>query len=272
MTPVQKIEVKGFRSLRDVAWEPDRLNVIIGANGSGKSNLLRALEMLRQSAAGKLRDAVLSEGGFRQLLWDHRAPEMSWTLKLPLGPNADPDRVMTYDLALQSSSLLLGGEFQVAKELLTDSGQRDLTKANKPLHVIERDADHAVISDANEQEIVAPRDTVPRDGTILSGVNLFTDFRIFLFRTILLSFGIYHDLVTHQGAPVGEAAVARVEKLLSPDGSNLVPMMHTLYSEHRDFKKAVDAGMCAAFGVDFEDLVFGPAADQRVQLGIRWPN
>src|SRR5688500_19002390 len=70
---LQKLRVSGFRSLRDVAWEPGNLNVIIGPNGSGKSNLLRALTMLQESARGTLSASVLRQGGIAPLLWDGAA-------------------------------------------------------------------------------------------------------------------------------------------------------------------------------------------------------
>ena len=211
------------------------------------------------------------------MLWNHRASEISW-VSIANRAKLDTSGFLTYDLVLKSPtfSMVLKGEgllgglggFGVAKELLADSERPDPTLPDRPLHVIERDADHALIW--HEEKLVAPQETVPYDATILSAVDFFADSRIFILRTTLLSFGIYHDLVTHRSAAVREAAVARVEWRLSPDGSNLVPVMHTLYSGHRDFKKAIDAGMKAAFGEDFEELVFGPAADQRVQLRIRW--
>ena len=62
----------------------------------------------------------------------------------------------------------------------------------------------------------------------------------------------------------------RFEEQVDPDGQNLVTVLHTLYSGNRDFKKAVDWAMRAAFGEDYEELVFSPAADQRIQFRIRW--
>ena len=44
------LKVEGFRSLKDVTWEPGDLNVLIGPNAGGKSNLLRILELLSISA------------------------------------------------------------------------------------------------------------------------------------------------------------------------------------------------------------------------------
>jgi predicted ATPase len=266
---VQKIAINGFRSLKNVDWEPDSLNVVIGPNGSGKSNLLRALEILRESARGKLRDAVLAEGGIIQLLWDHRASEISWMLNLKsAAEKSRKPESLTYNLALRPAGL--GGGFAVARESLAHSGSPDLGGANKRAWLIERDPARTVTWDARKRKLLPPPQTIPSDETVVSASSIFAETRILAFSGDLASFCIYHDLVTHRGAPVREAAVARVETSLSRDGQNLVPVLHTLYTGHRDFKRLINAGMRAAFTEDFEDLEFGPAADQRIQLRLRW--
>ena len=130
MRRVQKIEIKGFRSLKHVSWQPDNLNVVIGPNGAGKSNFLWSLEFLRLSAEGNLRDSVLAEGGIRQLLWDHRAAEVAWTLKLTadLLPKF-PNRPLTYDLALRPQGSE-GGFYIDRSSWLTFSGSSRAKREN----------------------------------------------------------------------------------------------------------------------------------------------
>jgi len=44
---ILNLDVEGFRSLRQIpSWRPGDLAVLNGPNGRGKSNLLRALELL----------------------------------------------------------------------------------------------------------------------------------------------------------------------------------------------------------------------------------
>ncbi len=57
--------VKGFKSLYDVEFEPGYLNVFIGANGSGKSNLLEAIGVLGAAASGTINEDTLSSMGVR---------------------------------------------------------------------------------------------------------------------------------------------------------------------------------------------------------------
>lgn len=69
---LQELQIEGFRSLKSVTWKPGRLNVLIGPNGGGKSNLLRSLDLLRIAATGGLRDAIIGMGGMAPLVWDGR--------------------------------------------------------------------------------------------------------------------------------------------------------------------------------------------------------
>jgi len=67
---ITELKIEGFRSLRNVSWLPGKLNVIIGANGTGKSNLLRLLELISMSAQGKLGKHIQTLGGMDPILWD----------------------------------------------------------------------------------------------------------------------------------------------------------------------------------------------------------
>ena len=49
-TKITKIHIKNFLSLKDVEIELNKLNVLIGPNASGKSNIIRALELLANHA------------------------------------------------------------------------------------------------------------------------------------------------------------------------------------------------------------------------------
>lgn len=263
---IQKLQIKGFRSLRDVTWVPGRLNVIIGPNGSGKSNLLRALSLLQQSANGELAESILRQGGIAPLLWDGQEQKLGWVLRTgPVFPNLESRKeALTYELVLRQ----LGGTsaYRVEHELLEDK-----PKKSEPRKFLERRPGHAATFDFQEHQLIAHEGSVPDDQTLLSLVaGPFGNPIVLAFRDRLASWGIYHDLPVDQSAPIRQPAVARLEKRVAADGQNLIPVLHTLYSSSRSFKDDVDMAMRTAFGDDFEDLTFPPAADQRVQLRLRW--
>ena len=65
---LESIEIEGFLSIRSATVSLGALNVLIGANGSGKSNLVRAFEMLGRIADGELAFFVSLNGGASTLV------------------------------------------------------------------------------------------------------------------------------------------------------------------------------------------------------------
>ena len=66
---LKKLTVQGFKSIERQTIELGSLNVLIGANGSGKSNLLAALSFFRASALGQLDVRVKQMGGADRVLY-----------------------------------------------------------------------------------------------------------------------------------------------------------------------------------------------------------
>lgn len=63
------LAIKNYRSLRDITITLTRLNLVTGANGSGKSNLYKALRLLAQTAQGGVVNALAQEGGLNSSFW-----------------------------------------------------------------------------------------------------------------------------------------------------------------------------------------------------------
>lgn len=63
------LAVSGYRSLKDVVVPLNRLTLITGANGSGKSNLFRALSLIVAAARGDLVACLAREGGLPAVIW-----------------------------------------------------------------------------------------------------------------------------------------------------------------------------------------------------------
>ncbi len=65
MTILGRIHIERFKSLYDVEVELGHVNVFIGANGSGKSNLLEAVGVIGAAAFGSVDDQALLRRGVR---------------------------------------------------------------------------------------------------------------------------------------------------------------------------------------------------------------
>jgi predicted ATPase len=63
------LSIANYRSLRKLIVPLEKLNVITGANGSGKSSLYRALKLLAETAQGRVVPSLAREGGLESTLW-----------------------------------------------------------------------------------------------------------------------------------------------------------------------------------------------------------
>jgi predicted ATPase len=264
------LKIHGFRSLKDIQWKPGKLNVLIGPNGSGKSNLLRCLELISVTARGNLGKYIQRLGGMEPLVWDGLAEGIGFSfLGSPnfLEHDAWPGN-LTYEIEL--TRVGKSSSYTITKELLNGRGKSE--KSNSPLELIERGPSCASIFDENRETLTSTTESIREDETLLSSVisPFFANRVISDFRENLASWSVYHDMRVDRDAVIRQSTVTRNETRLDPDGQNLISVLHTLYSTDRAFKQNVNSAMSAAFGDDFEELVFPPAADQRIQLRLKW--
>lgn len=66
---LKALAVLNYRTLRDFVVPLEPLNLITGANGSGKSNVYKALRLLAETAQGGVVASLAREGGLSSTLW-----------------------------------------------------------------------------------------------------------------------------------------------------------------------------------------------------------
>ena len=66
---ISAVAVSGYRSLRSLVVPLEALNLITGANGTGKSSLYRAMRLLADAARGNVIQSLAREGGLPSTLW-----------------------------------------------------------------------------------------------------------------------------------------------------------------------------------------------------------
>lgn len=255
---ITELHIEGFRSLKNVTWKPGDLNVIIGPNGSGKSNLLRMLELISAAAQGRLSPQIQTSGGIDAIVWDGQINVIRY---LVAGSQIEGlDYNVGYQVAFKR--LGKGGNFQVERE---DFSSGDTAYV--------RQGQEAFVTEASKPEgaKITP-EAVETEETLLPQVAApIAGFRsIQLFHKQLINWPIYQNIRVDQQATIRLPTVTRVEKQVAADAQNLVNVLHTLYTGDRDFKHSVNTAMRAAFGDDFDELIFPPASDQRIQLRVRW--
>ncbi|MFA6013311.1 MAG: AAA family ATPase [Desulfobacteraceae bacterium] len=265
---IKKLDIEGFRSLRNVSWLPGDLNVIIGPNGTGKSNLLRFIELISVSAQGRLGKYIQSLGGMDPIVWDGVASSIKFSMETtPVGGELAPE---TYCLEL--ARLGAGSSYKVENESLINSHKLRKKVEKQPFRFLKRTGKKAFIFDEKDRTFTTPEEFVSDEESLLSIASgpFINNHFIPPFQKGLASISVYHDLHTNKDASIRQPAIARMEKRVDPDGQNLISVMHTLYTGDRNFKNDINSAMQAAFGDDFDELIFPPASDQRIQLRIRW--
>lgn len=68
MRTLEKLTIKGFKSIREQTLELDRLNVFIGGNGVGKSNLIGVFQFLHEVINQRLGKYAATRGGADSVL------------------------------------------------------------------------------------------------------------------------------------------------------------------------------------------------------------
>ncbi len=63
------LAIGNYRSINHLVLPLGQLNLVTGANGSGKSNLYKALRLLAETAQGGLIEALAREGGLDSTWW-----------------------------------------------------------------------------------------------------------------------------------------------------------------------------------------------------------
>ncbi len=79
-----KLELKGFKTFRELVFEPRALNVLIGANGVGKSNFISFFRLMSwaMASSGNLQLEIARKGGASRFL--HDGPQVTPRIEVGL--------------------------------------------------------------------------------------------------------------------------------------------------------------------------------------------
>ena len=99
---LERVKIAGFKSIRDVSIElrPD-INVLIGANGSGKSNFIETFDFIHMLFTQQLTRYVTDKGGADSILHFGRDTTQSLHILLEYFIGSDTDATRTYEVRLR---------------------------------------------------------------------------------------------------------------------------------------------------------------------------
>lgn len=112
---MDSIEIKGYKSFKDISVPLKKINILIGANGSGKSNFLSVFQLLGEAYDGNLARYVAQGGGVGKILHKGRKSTDKISITVKEGKNS-------YDLSFIESD----GRLIVETEKLGYLSQPDM--------------------------------------------------------------------------------------------------------------------------------------------------
>lgn len=245
MPALESISIKGFKSIRDVMVELRDINVLIGANGSGKSNFLEVFSFLQAIHAFNfnlgledelLRQYVARAGGAEKLL--HFGSRT--TAKVSIHVHfQDTDH---YEVTLNTSepdNLSLGSA--IAHSSSTSS---------KVPSINERPAQYDYGSGGEIQS----REVENSDDA---------------FFRLLSSWRLYHFHDTSRSAPIKRTANLHDNRYLRADGSNLAAFLYLLREKHEGSYRFMrnTVRLVAPF---FDDFILEPLALNPDTIRLEW--
>ncbi|MEI6414930.1 MAG: AAA family ATPase [Pseudomonadota bacterium] len=236
---MQRVILKGFKSIRAMDLELHPLNVLIGANGAGKSNLVSFFKMLNEMMARRLQRYIGDTGRAQSLL--HFGPKVTPQMEAQLLFEVE-NGVDTYAMRLfhaagdtlvfadESLSFLQTG-YANPKSLLLGSGHEETRIGQK----------------ADEGEPTAK-----------------------VFRHLLSRCRVYHFHDTSQTARVRLHGYLGDNRWLMPDAGNLAPFLLRLREENEGsaYRRIVKTiRLIAPF---FDDFDLDPASPNQKDTILNW--
>ena len=239
MATLHRLTVRGFKSIRSLEeFEVRGINVLIGANGAGKSNLLDVFRSVSELASGRWQVHVKQEGGADALLYGGRrkTPNLEIALSFDRGHYC-------YGFSAEAA----GDDLVLGREWLSPGA----AQAAEPL------AARRLLSGRSSGWSVEAVGDNPKDLAIyrlstyaLSGIG---DWRV------------YHFGDTSRVSGMRCPQEARDNLRLKADGSNLAPFLRFLRERHpRRLQDIVETVRIAA--PFFGDFVYRKDVEERVEL------
>lgn len=199
MPTVRKLSISGYKSIRELRdFELRNLNVLIGANGAGKSNFIGFFRLLAEIAEQRLQVFVQKQGGPDALLhYSRKVTDQIYSKIEFANGNYTFFLVPTND-----NRLIFEREFaDITDEQGAESFSLAFLEGNAESHLIEPRSRHAAIT----------------------GTGLITTIQ---------SWRIYHFHDTSESAKVKQQHARNDTLRLKVDGANLAAYLHMLRTQH----------------------------------------
>ncbi|WP_257454501.1 AAA family ATPase [Archangium lipolyticum] len=234
--PITQLEVAGYRSVRKLVLPVGPLTVIVGPNGSGKTNLYRSLYLLSAAAEGRLAQVLAEEGGVPSVLWAGSRDKKP--LRMTVGVSLDD---LAYELSLgpvptsPTDPTLFKLDPEVKEEhLWTVDGKRRAV-------LMERKDRTAFVRDSEGSRTTFPVQLWASESVLSQLAEPHRFPRLSELQRTLRMWRFYHHFRTDPDAPMRSPQVGVRTPVLAHDGRDLAAALRTIIEigDHEALERAL---------------------------------
>lgn len=233
---LDKLTIRGFKSIRELeGFELKKLNVFVGANGAGKTNLISFFRMLSALIEGTLDTYVLNSGGIGDLLFNGRKTTQKMEFETLFG-------IRGYRFSIEPGA---GENFALKDEARYYPGRTGWWELGSG-------GDH--------------RSLLVKEAT---GAHSDSKYSIPVYEAIQ-SWRIYHFHDTSQNAPMRHAEIIEDHDSLRSDAANLAPFLLWLRDNNRAaYQEILDA--CRLVAPYLDDFLLKPQQmGPKTKVALSW--
>jgi predicted ATPase len=238
MRTLEKIEITNFKSIKEQSLELRPLNIMIGGNGSGKSNLIQAFRLLKEVVDKNLANYTAQHGGSDGLLHYGRKHSRELTIAVTFGAGRNTTNAYRLVLAPTNDDNLF-----ITSEMVFF---HDRTRyPNKPY-------DRTIASGARESQL--------RENTHISAQQVLQD---------LDGYRVYHFHDTSDSAEAKASSDLEDNRFLRSQAENLPAFLYLLQQSFPDhYRNIVETiRKIAPF---FGDFRLQPSRLNQEKIRLEW--
>lgn len=272
---LRAMSAQNYRSLRSIRMDLGPVNLFVGANGAGKSNLYRSLQLIKAAADGQFSRMIAEEGGILSAHWSgdlkkHQKAQIQLAAEIV---DEETGIVFNYNITAgfkQPTAAGFDQEAQIKFEDITiDTGRR-------PHALMKRKGGLISVRDENGRMAQYPEQAMASETALymLGDAGRYPE--ISTLRHIIGQWRYYHGFRSDVGSPLRRPCLAITAPMLAEDGSNIAAVLATLAHIRQDtidLDRAVfdafsgaalsvpEPGEYAEFGLvlpDFPQRIFQP--------------
>jgi predicted ATPase len=232
---VQEIHAANYRSLRSIRFPTERLTVFVGANGVGKTNLYRALQLLQASAAGTLSNELAAEGGMQSTMWaGRRRSDQPARVVLFAGFGNSGSQAITYSYQVAAGLPPPCGRNAFPLESLIKEETLSFHHAGRQTKLLERRGPSVLARDTEGARVAISKELLESE-TALGAFDEPQRFpEVHSLRQTMLDWRFYHSLRTDADSCLRKSCLAVTSPTMASDGSNLAAVFASLVHIRHD--------------------------------------